>query len=243
MRILLVLGAAHLAFAAVASGQASAPDGSRLALGTDSLVIYLVRDDARQRVGRLWDELQRVDVAGRPALRRVYRTENALFGPNLDTVVSRLPDLKPISLWTSGHQASYEARFREDSIVGRRAIGGGSVQPIARVADKTLYDAGTFDLIVRAAPLAEGWSIELPAYLATQDSVVQLRARVTGSETLRRAAARKPPVDVWVVDMDFAGLSSTMWIEKQSRALVRQVIRLRPGISMLMEADDLDQPS
>ena len=47
------------------------------------------------------------------------------------------------------------------------------------------------------------------------------------------------PTPVWVVEMDFAGLSSTMWIDQRNRALVQQTIRLAPEISILMTRPEL----
>ena len=226
--LLVLTGVTH-----PANSQSLDLEASRLALGTDSLDIFLVRGAEQRRVGRVWDELQRLDRNGVPSLRRIYRTENAAFGSSLDSTYSRWADLKPMAHKSEGRQAVVEVLYRTDSILGRRSLGGGSPRSIARVGDAALYDGSSFDVMIRAAPLREGYRIEVRAYLTTQDSVVTLAARVTGAERLQHPSG-EPPLDVWVVDMDFAGLASTLWIDKRTHALVRQVIKLTPDIPMLM---------
>ena len=104
---------------------------------------------------------------------------------------------------------------------------------IKRPATPDVFDAGTFDLLVRSAALSEGYAIEVRGLLADPDTIAILRARVTGSDSVRAEGDRF--LSAWVVDMEFAGLASTMWIEKTARRLLRQTIRLSPDATILME--------
>ena len=102
-----------------------------------------------------------------------------------------------------------------------------------RAADSTLYDGHTFDLLIRFAPLDEGYSLTLPILITSRDSVAMATATVTGSAVI--PVENGQGAETWVVLLDFAGVKSTMWVEKQTRRLARQVIELKPGIEILMD--------
>jgi hypothetical protein len=123
-------------------------------------------------------------------------------------------------------------RFTADSVVGWSTTRGRRMN-VARVLAPGVYDGTVFDLTVRAGDLRDGYSVSVPAYISEMDSVVTLSARVTGSERVEVEGGRM--ADAWVVQMDFAGLASTLWIDKRTRALSRQTIELAPGTSMLMD--------
>jgi hypothetical protein len=225
--LLLLLGPAGL------SAQQQQPDLSRLRRGTDSMSIILVRNGDEVPVGQLWDEIIDTSVRGAPALRRVYRTVNAVFGPHAETTVVRTPKLNLLTRRTYAQLASDSVAVGDDSIRGWRDVGQQGRQPIARQADSTAIDGSMFDVLLRAAPLGPGYRIQARAYISTQDTIGVLTAWVTGASPIRQRDMRI--VDTWVVAIDFLGLSSTLWIDKESRALVRQVITLSPEIQMLMQ--------
>ncbi|MBC7841636.1 MAG: hypothetical protein H7099_04965 [Gemmatimonadaceae bacterium] len=213
-------------------------DAARLPLGVDSLDIYLLSGGAERRVGRLWDELQRVDVAGASLARRVYRTENAVFGPTLDTTYSKWPDLRPRAHWSEGRTSAVEVAYRGDSVVGHRSTTLGTVVPITRRLPRTVTDGASFDLLVRASVLTRGLRLSSTAYLAAADSVALISALVTGDEQWRTNLGGEI-VNVWVVQMDYAGLASTLWIDKATHALIRQTIRLAPDITIIFSRPQL----
>jgi hypothetical protein len=219
--------------ATAAGAQTATPDVriDRVATGVDSMQIYLVRNGQPMHVGMLWDALRRVDHAGSAALRREYRTENRAFGPEHMVYVYRLPGLTPVSI--VDHGTSPEVlEFRADSVVGWTTATGQRRQ-VAVALGPGVYDGTVFDLMIRAGDLRDGWSLAVPAYLTEVESIVTLSARVTGSERVQVEGGRM--TDTWVVQMDFAGLASTLWIDKGTRALARQTIDLMPGVSMLMD--------
>lgn len=227
--------AAVLATACTAAAQTGGPGPDvrfdRVRTGTDSMQIYLVRDGSPMHVGMLWDSLQVIDRDGSPAVRREYRTENRAFGPEHGVYVYRLPGLTPVSVADEG--TSPEAlEFRADSVVGWR-MERGRRREVARALGPGVYDGTVFDLVVRAGDLREGYSVAVPAYVTEMDSIVMLTARVTGAERVEVEGGRM--ADTWVVQMDFAGLASTLWIDKETRALSRQTIDLMPGMSMRMD--------
>jgi hypothetical protein len=213
-------------------------DATVLQPGVDSLAIYLSRNGQLQRLGTLWDELSRIDSGGVSRLRRVYRTTNALFGAHLDTIYSTWTDLRPISRTTDAAGMRAAIVFRRDSIVGWTHTPPQGRRVVALRADPALYDGSSFDLMLRATRLHEGAAVAVRAFTGTADTTVVLRARVVGTDRLaiERGASR----EAWVVEMDFAGLASTLWIDKQSRALIHQIIRLGPGVAVVMARVGVD---
>ena len=210
-------------------------------MGVDSLEIHILQGVTAQRVGMLWDELSMVSAEGEPALRRVYRTENSAFGPTLDSTFSRWSNLTPLSHRSDGRQSSVAVSYHADSVLGRRSLNGSPERSIRRALTSGIYDGASFDLLVRAAPLAPKYELTVPGYVSVTDTIARLSARVVGSERIRLADGAEGP-EVWRVEMDFAGLASTMWIAKADRRMVRQTIRLTPQLSMLMVRPGIAAP-
>lgn len=234
-RPLLIALAASLAIARGAGAQQSPapPDVrmDRVRLGTDTMQVYLEHGGEQVHAGVQWDEIRVIDVGGSPAVQRVYRQASEMLGERVDTIVSSVPGLRPRSFVTHGPMP-LAIVFRADSIVGWRTGEEGARVPVAHAVRSPVYDGSSFDLIVRAGALAEGYRISIPAYLSTGDSIVMLSAEVTGSERVEVEDGRF--VDTWEVEMDFAGLSTTLWIDKRTRSLARQVIRLDDEMSLLL---------
>lgn len=205
-----------------------------LAPRLDSMRILLVRGTDEREIGMLWDETSLVRAGdGEYSLRRVYRSVNEVFGNQLDTMYSTVPGLRPLSHRVTAGLVAESIHYRSDSIVGWIELNGEPRRRIARVADTSLYDGHMFDMLIRRAPLRLDYQLSVPALLAYQDSVAILTATVTGSVAMEVEDGRE--VDTWVVEMDFAGLASTMWVEKSTRRLARQVIELAPGVSVVSD--------
>ncbi len=199
---------------------------------SDSMSISLVRDGSAVPVGELWDSFTDVRSARGPALRRIYRTLNQAFGPHTETTMVRLPDLSLLSRRTYSQSTSDSIVATGDSLLGWRDAGQGVRVRVARRSEPNVIEGSFFDALIRGGPLSPTYAVQVRAYLSVQDSIATLTARVTGSEAVRQHDGTM--TDSWKVDMDFAGLSTTLWIAKKSRALVRQVIRLTPTVQMLM---------
>ncbi len=195
------------------------------------MAVYLSRGGELQHLGTLHDEYTRTEELGQPVLRRVYSNPSALFGHHVDTIVSAWPTLKPVRRVTNAASFQDDLLFRSDSILGSKSTAAHPPRIVARRADPLLYDGSSFDMLVRLAPLAPAYPLELPSYTSNADTTVTLRARVAGSAPLPHESGTL--VDTWVVDMDFAGITSRLWIAKESRQLIRQTIDLAPGVQLL----------
>lgn len=218
---------ASLAAIALAASSASAqPDIAfdRIRTRTDSLYVYTMDGGEREHTGMIHDQLRTFLHDRRPALRRVYRTTDRRLGNAVDTIVSRLPGLAPLA-YTSHRRRHGYVEYRAGRILGRMETDSTPVT-IDRALREGVYDGASFDLIVRASPLEEGFALSLPAYVLSADVVVTLYAEVARSE--RIDAGRGRMVEAWVVEMDFGGMKSTLWIDRETHDLVRQALWLRP---------------
>jgi len=227
LSLISILGVASLALR-----QQPAFDAHLLARTTDSMGIAVVREGSSQTVGELWDELKDTTIHGVAALRRVYRTVNQLFGPHTETTFVRLADLTLISRRTHSQSTSDSLVLTGDSVLGWRQTEQGTHAPVRRARDPQVIEASFFDALIRAAPLSPEYAIAIRGFISPTDSIATLRARVIGTEAIQQRNGTG--TETWQVDMDFAGLRSTLWIDKKTRALVRQVIRLTPSVEMLM---------
>lgn len=205
------------------------PDARRLRLVSDSLEVYFVRMGQQKRTGVVVDRLDTVRVNGQTMLRRIYRTTDEVLGHGVDTLVDAYSTLEPQSV-----------RSRSDRVTERLDWQGNRLVGVVEEADKPSravdspvppgwYNSASFDLILRASPLAEGYEVAVPTFSGRQGSRV-MTAKVTGSESLEGQG------DTWRLDADFAGLPVTFWISKTSRRLVRQVMHVGPGTEIVFVA-------
>ncbi|MEQ1692156.1 MAG: hypothetical protein ABMA00_12780 [Gemmatimonas sp.] len=216
----------------LAAAQAYQFESAKIRLGVDSMGISLIRQGKATAIGQLWDEMRVVPGAHGPTLQRVYRTTNEVFGAHLDTTFVSLPSLAPL-------QRRTRSAMYSDSVVVEGMVAAGWVQPaskpraaIARTLPSGTIDGALYDVAVRAAPLALGYGLTLSGYTSAQDSVLTLSSTVDASEVIRQRDGTER--STWRVRMDFGGLASTMWIDQETRALVKQIIELGPGVQILM---------
>ena len=231
--LIVVLSARPLAAQAGAAAVPTWFDASRLELGSDSLAIYLVRDDGHQLLGTLWDDLVREVRNGTSALRRTYRTTNRLFGDHHEVSHATYPSLRPLADRTDAAIVQSHTIYRADSIVGWSQLRDSARVEFALPAPPAVYDAQAVDLMIRSAELGPDFRQSFDAFLPSQQKFGRMTAWVTGTDSIPGIAGM--PREVWVVEVDFDGLGSTMWIDKRTRALHRQAIRLAPGVEMVME--------
>ncbi|MEP6571763.1 MAG: hypothetical protein ABJD11_03675 [Gemmatimonadota bacterium] len=227
---LILLGISGVATARVSAQQSFEP----LAPRVDSMRMTLQRATEMRDIGMQWDETRIIALpGGRVALQRVYRANNSMAGEELDTVVSSVPDLRPMSHHSSGGFLTESLEIGGDTIAGWAETQGQGRRIVHMPIDSLTYDAHTFDLLVRRAPLADNYTFTVQGFLSPDRPPKTLRATVTGSASIPVEAGRE--VETWVVEVDFGGLSTTLWVEKRGRRLARQTIELGPGVKMVLD--------
>lgn len=234
--------AALAALPVTAKGQANESDVpghvatfnlSVLAMRTDSMRISVIQGSDTTPVGQLWDRLDRfVGADGSALVRRVYRTENQLFGPHLDTAIAFDGSLRPIYKRTYSTIGADSLAFHDSVVVGWAMDSDHQRVRLRRQLPANVYDPSALDLILRSSDLDEDRVIIVPVYLASSDSVIAVRAHVSRVEDVAQRDGKV--VSTWRIDVQFGDLRSRMWIDRESRALVQQAITLGPTAAMYM---------
>lgn len=221
----LILLAAALALADTAHAQLEL-DGARIRPGTDSMVMYLVTGGDTTRAGEISDEIAMTREGGTRAIRRVHASASSVTGMNVDTLMDDAATLRPIRERGAGGMGSVALDFAAGRITGWARSDDGDSVVVATTPKGVFYNSSSLDLVIRASPLRDGWTAEIPVYISTSDEVVPVRAAVAGSETVDGVAC-------WRVEVDFTGMPVIFWIEKDSRAMARQAMRMAPDVEVL----------
>lgn len=201
-------------------------DATRLPLGLDSLAMYVIRNGDTIRTGTVWDEL-RVDGEGASSrLVRVYRSSDRARGIRLDTIIDAFPSLAPIRSSSRGTVAAEQLSYSSGAITGWYRRAGGDSVALNVPLRSPVYGGASFDLVLRAAPLREGWRGEVPAFVGAGGAVWKLTAQVSGVDNVAGE-------DCWRIDADYAGSAVTFWVGQTSRRLCRQLIEVAPGMELL----------
>jgi len=192
------------------------PDGRLLPLQSDTFAIYYVWDGDTARTGTLVDVLR----AEGGHLVRVFDQADHALGAEFDSVVSQVEDLAPVAYHGASDARVAHLGFGPSRITGwlRRENGDSISLDLTRPA--VIYDGYSYDLVVRASDLREGFQLTVPVFLLGPNSIIPISGGVTGSELVNGH-------DCWVFAADFAGMPVTFWIDKKTRALRRQFLRLR----------------
>ena len=201
-------------------------DGKRLRLGIDSMAVYLVQGRDSVPTGMLWDELRVVDENGSAVLQRVYRSQDQVMGVRVDTLVDQYSSLLALRHRSRSSRSQEFLDFTSGRVRGWVRLANGDSSDVDVAIPPSVHNGNSFDLILRAAPLATGWSTEVPSFLASTRSIVPLRARVVGREVIDGESC-------WRVDADFGGTAVSFWIHEQSRDLWQQVMHLGPDLQVL----------
>ena len=227
MRFYSLIVLATTASSALAQAPAAPhPDSRLLRLGSDSLEVYVVRLGEAKRTGSLIDRLDTVRVNGETMLRRIYRTNDTALGMSVDTLIDAFATLQPHSVRSHFGRGTETLDWQSSRVVGVVEESEGTPRSIDTPRPAGWYSSASFDLILRASPLADGYKVAIPSFSGRQGSYV-MTATVTGSEAIEGFG------DTWRVEADFAGLTVTFWINKSSRRIVRQVMHVSPGLEIM----------
>jgi len=215
--------------------EARAQSGARLDPGllrltTDSLEVYLVRQGEQHRTGTIVDALDTVRVNGELRFRRIYTRTDALLGNGVDTLSDAFADITLRLVDSRSDDGGVEhVEWRNGRLTGFVEQRGQPARQVDLPSPKGTFSSASFDLMLRAAPLADRFTTMIPAFSGRQGPK-NLSAKVAGSETLPRFGP------TWRIEADFGGRSATFWITKDSRRMVRQLIRAAPGVDILIIA-------
>src|SRR6267378_4085502 len=152
-------------------------DTQRLGSRADTLAVFLIRGTDTVRTGAVVDEI-RVE---KERLIRVYSTTDRVLGNGLDTIISSRDGLRPIAYRTRSASRIARLSFRDLEITGWTRLPNGDSTEVRESLPAVVYDGASFDLIIRASPLRDGFSLAVPSFLIGPNTVGTLTGSVTGT--------------------------------------------------------------
>lgn len=224
----VALGLAVVAFSAVLplrAQQLPHIDGRRLPVEVDTFGVYLIRGIDTMLTGSLVDRL-RLDGS---RLTRIYTQRDRILGPQDDSIVSDLADLRPVAIQSLSNLEFVRFNYTSGRVVGWARLSNGDSVGVDVPVPDPVYDGSSYDLVVRAADLADGFELSIPAFLEGSNTVATISGRVTGSATVDGH-------DCWVFQAHFANMPVTFWIDKKDRALRRQLLQPSVNLAILFAA-------
>ena len=213
----------------VQSQSAPDPRGSRLTEHVDTLESFLIRGRDTTRYGRAIDELRIVERQGRRVLQRVYRSEALGSGAQVDTLIDDFETLAPIQQTSRSSRAIELIAFSSSRAIGWMWQPTGDSLRIDVPLNGRTFSSSSFDLVLRASPLADGWRTSVPAFVTSSRAVVPMTARVNGKEVV-------DGVSCFRVDAEFQGMPVTFWIAEASRRMCKQEMRPQVGLVLLFRS-------
>ncbi|HKS07651.1 MAG TPA: hypothetical protein VJR92_15220 [Gemmatimonadaceae bacterium] len=153
---------------------------------------------------------------------RISRIKDEVYGTHLDTIVDSWNTLEPRSHRSTGTRPGANLKFQlewsGDRVRGRIDAQGMAPFTVDQRMPSLVYNSASMDLVLRAAPLASGYSISVPVYTPGR-GVTEFTAVVADEEFVAGQL-------VWRIEADFGGADHTFWVAKASRAVLKQNFRL-----------------
>jgi hypothetical protein len=226
-RVMLAAILLSLRIGVCAAARAQAPpsfDARRLPFTTDSFAAYLIHRADTTLNGFVVSTLR----SDGTRLTRVWSNSSQTLS-SIDTLVDRLPDLRPLAQWT--HSSAHTARLAFDSarVSGWLRLPNGDSSAVDATFPAGAYNGSDFDLLVQASELREGLELDVPGFQMVPSVIARMKGRVTGSESV----SGRP---CWVFKGDNAGVPVEFWIDKSTRALRQLLIQFQVDQSYLLTA-------
>ncbi len=194
--------------------------------GREVMRVFAVLGKKEREVGTAIDDVRRVTIQGQPALLRVQTVSTSAFS-SVDTAFYQSATLAPISLSSRTQRRALSERFDCRRVTGWLAPVAGEQRLLDERLDQPIWDPVSLDLVLRALPLRERYTVRLPVYLADAGGKTMANARVIG--LVRPKDRRGNRVDAWLVEGELNGSGFSLWIGKDSRALLGQIYTLPDG--------------
>jgi hypothetical protein len=158
--------------------------------------------------------LRKLAAAGGSSLLEVEQRFPGGGGEILDTALAELRTLRAVA--HRSHQPTRTMRF---SFAGNYAEGTVGDSVVRQALGGPIFDSNVLDLVVAALPLVRGFTVELPFFIYERGGRVPLRATVQDRGAV--AFAWLGQRDAWVVAVGVPGAPATVWIDTETRAVLR----------------------
>jgi hypothetical protein len=220
--------AAQAASGTISVGQATV-QGSAIKPYRTSFKILAVKDGVEQEAGSFEDAISIIEANGVPAVRRVQIIRTAR-GVLTDTSVAMKDTLAPLSHNSQNAAREMSLNFNGKHITGSIKPSQGEAKAIEETLEAPAFDSSLLDIIVRALPLRDKYSAQIPVYIQERGGTTWAKCEVIGSEVV--TLGDKTKVETWVVEMTLPASRTTFRIAKDTREMVRMTHVSKTGAEM-----------
>lgn len=195
---------------------------------SQAFALTIVQGEQRQPFGTLTQTLARTPDGG---LVRVQRLTSPR-GSQVDSLTFAA-DLTPRAHYSLNPGRTVDLRYTPHAVTGMYTNTGAQPVVIEDARRGPSFDSGLIDLVARALPLDLGFEADVQTYERASadatDTDVLYAVRVTGLEAVdgRPAAV--------VTFSKGEGTSTRLWVDAETREVVRQEAEVAPGVTFLME--------
>jgi len=159
---------------------------------------------------------------------RLLEIEQRFPGGGGEIVDTALADLR--TLRAVAHRSHQPARTMRFDFVGGEAEGSVSasepapdtarrVEPVYQALGGPIFDSNVLDLVIAALPLEPHFTAELPFYIYERGGRVEMPVAVR--EETRVGFPALGDRDAWVVTVGVPGAPATIWVDAETRAVLR----------------------
>ena len=225
--VLIALAGPAFAQTPVAPGD-PALDTSHITAGQRRYIVRLTLP-MRQDIGTLTETITLDgDRVTRTSLLDVPMGGQLQRDSSVAVLVGLVPVFSSTSRTGAGPAGSEEALFMGDHAMTHTVDAGGAATDAVVTLPVPVFGAGWASEIVRALPLAAGYSAAWTS-LDAAHGPEQSTATVTGSESVQTPAG---PVEAWTVAVARDGRTNTYAIAKASRAMLAMRFAPQPGAAV-----------
>lgn len=188
--------------------------------------LTVVRDTIRQDYGTMVEAVSLTTYRGDPAVLLV-RTFPTPGGPIVDSALSVRATLAPI--WQRSHQPTKTMRleFGPAGVTGSYTPRDSGERAVHHPLHEPTFDGTSLTLVIAALPLKLGFETVLPEYIFEKAGTESDTVRVSGAA--RVAGPDGAMHDAWMVTSNNADVKIEYTIDRQTHAILQQVIVPRRG--------------
>jgi hypothetical protein len=147
-------------------------------------------------------------------------------GESVDTAIADLNTMRAVSHHSHQPTRTMQFAFVGDSAVGTVSTAKGDsaprVESVLQGLGGPIFDSNVIDLVVAALPLHPQFATELPFFIYEKGGRVPMAVEVRERTSVQFAFDNEMPRHrVWVVTVAVPGAPATVWVDTQTRAVLR----------------------
>lgn len=199
-----------------------------------SFKVSIESGEKQRDLGVLIDELKIIEKNEKKYYERVQQMPKIGL---IDTSIDNFDNLSPI--FHAGHNSSgyMHLNFGKSKVTGEKYFSrNDSLYIINNNMPGGYFDSNMFEVALRLLPLKENYEVSIPYYVFESGGYVLYKAKVTRGEKLKTQKGKIK--NVWVLEVTDGKSTSSFYITKDTRTVIKGVSIRSPQVKILFERAD-----